>query len=85
MAHIVTLSPKGQFTLPVSERKKLDHRQFLLEMKGKTIILKPIEIRVVEESDDLESFSQLASSSFDFWENDSDDIYEQFYSSKNSS
>ncbi len=82
MSYIVTLSPKGQFTLPVAERKKLNHRQFMLEMKGKMIVLKPIEIQVLESPDDLDNFSQLASSSFEFWNSDKDDVYEAFYSSQ---
>lgn len=81
MSHIVRLSPKGQFTLPVSERKKFDHRQFLLEVKGGAIVLKPIEIKVVD-TDELDDFSSLASSSFDFWNNSADDVYEEFYSSQ---
>ena len=81
MTHIVTLSPKGQFTLPVVERKKFDHRQFLLEVKGGAIVLRPIEIKVVG-SDELDDFSSLASSSFFFFNNDADDVYEEFYSSK---
>ena len=80
MTYIVTLSPKGQFTLPVAERRKFDHRQFLLETVGNTIVLKPIEIKIVKAKDDMKNFSQLANSSFDFWDNEKDDIYDAFYS-----
>ena len=81
-SHIVTVSPKGQITIPVSERKKCKYNKYLLELKGKTIILRPIEIKVLGKAvseDDLKDFSSLAETSFSFWDNPEDDIYDEFY------
>ncbi len=82
-SYIVTVSPKGQITIPVPERKKCNYKKYLLEVKGKVIVLKPIEIKVLGkdvDEDELNDFSKLAESSFDFWNDPSDDIYEKFYS-----
>lgn len=80
-SYIVTVSPKGQITIPSAERKKVRHRKFLLEVKDKVFILKPIEIKIIgEETDDLHDFSSLAEPSFEFWNNKEDDIYQEFYS-----
>lgn len=82
---ILSVSPKGQITIPVSERAKLKADKYLLEVDGDILILKPIEIRVFAprkrsgKTDELHDFSQLAVSSFDFWNNSADDIYQQFY------
>lgn len=82
---ILNVSPKGQVTIPVAERAHLKTNKYLLEVDGDILILKPIEIRVLssgkrrKKSDELQDFSQLAASSFDFWNNSADDIYQQFY------
>lgn len=84
MEHILTLSPKGQITLPAKERKKFPYRKWILKTKGNSLILQPIEIKVVEnvvQEADMEGLSALANPSFEFWQNDKDDIYGQFYHS----
>lgn len=77
-SYIVTVSPKGQITIPVKERENLKYPKLLMEVKNKTITLKPIEIKVIE-ADDMQDFSALAELSFDFWNNPQDDIYQKFY------
>lgn len=74
---ILKVSPKGQITIPKIYRDLCNTGNFALEVKGKTIILKPIEIRVVE--DDTSDFSALGKESFEFWNNKDDDIYDKFY------
>lgn len=76
-SYLLTVSPKGQITIPVSEREKFKYQKCLLEVKNKTFTLKPVEIRVIEE--DLEDFAKLAESSFEFWDNPQDDIYQNYY------
>jgi len=77
MNYILTVSPKGQITLPVSERKKNNHKKYLLEVHGNTFVLKPIELKII--SDELSDFSSLGSQSFDIWDNTEDDLYQEFY------
>lgn len=77
---ILRVSPKGQITIPKKYRNLCNTGNFALEVKGKTLLLKPIEITTVE--DDLENFSALGVSSFEFWNNPKDDIYEKFYKNK---
>ncbi|MEK7146185.1 MAG: hypothetical protein AAB802_03290 [Patescibacteria group bacterium] len=76
-SYLLTVSPKGQITIPVSERKKFKHQKCLLEVKNKTFTLKPVEIKVIEE--DLEDFAKLAEPSFEFWDNPEDNIYQNYY------
>ena len=77
---LIKISPKGQITIPVRARKLLSQSQLLFEMKGKTITLRPIVIHL--EKDELEGFSNLTSTSFEFWNNKEDDIYSTFYNNK---
>ncbi len=79
-SYIVKVSPKGQITLPVKERAKSKYKRYLLEVSGKVFILKPIEIKILgEDQDETKDFSSLAASTFDFWNNEQDDIYQKFY------
>lgn len=80
-SYILTISPKGQITIPVVERAKFRYQKCLLEAKNNTFVLKPVEIKVISE-DELEGFSELAVSGFDFWENAQDDIYQNYYENK---
>lgn len=83
--YIVSVSPKGQITIPIKERKQCKEKKYLLEVKGKIIVLRPIEIKVIgadEKTDELQDFEALGESSFQFWDNDQDDIYEKYYSKK---
>lgn len=75
------VSPKGQITIPKKYRELCDTGNFALEVSGKTIILKPIEIKFVE--DKAEGFAALGKSSFEFWNNEDDDIYDEFYKNTN--
>lgn len=78
---IITLSPKGQLTIPVSARKKLLSQKFLFEMEGNSIKLTPVKIEIIEEqkNDELSQISALAEKSFDFWNNDVDDVYQEYF------
>lgn len=81
MSYIITVSPKGQITIPSKERKKMVSKKYLLEVKGKTFILKPVKIELID--DDTAHFGLLSESSFaDVWDNPEDDIYQEFYSDK---
>lgn len=77
---IVKISPKGQITIPKRLRKLCKTGSFALDVTGKTIVLRPIEIKIIH--DDLENFSALAEKSLDFWNNEQDDIYQKFYNKK---
>jgi len=80
--YIVSVSPKGQITIPVAERKKCKDKKYLLEVKGKIIVLRPIEIKIIgadEKIDETQDFAHLAESSFDFWNNEDDDVYQNYY------
>ncbi|MDP3975590.1 MAG: AbrB/MazE/SpoVT family DNA-binding domain-containing protein [bacterium] len=81
MTYLVTVSPKGQITIPVAERRKLRFKKYLLQVKGSTLTLKPAEVKIAKESkDDLRDFNLLSLSSMDFWNNKEDDVYQEFYS-----
>ena len=77
---ILKISPKGQITIPKRLRKLCKTGSFALDVTGQTIVLRPIEIKIVH--DDLENFSALAKKSFEFWNNEQDDIYQKFYKQK---
>ncbi len=82
-SHIITLSPKGQFTLPAEERKTLKYNRFLLKREGKGFLLQPVEFQLVEEGspDGIDDFEMLATENFkELWNNADDDIYQKFYS-----
>lgn len=74
---ILKVSPKGQITIPKNYRDLCNTGNFALEVQGKTIILKPVEIRTID--DDATNFSALGKNSFEFWNNKDDDIYDEFY------
>ena len=76
---IIKISSQGQITLPKTIRNNLKSKQFIIETNGTNILLKPISINVINEADDLTNFGQLAIKSFDYWNNSSDDIYQNFY------
>lgn len=77
---IIKVSPKGQVTIPKHLRELCGTGSFALETVGKTIILRPIEIKVVE--DGLGDFAALGEKAFEFWDNNEDDIYQEFYKDK---
>lgn len=74
--NILKVSPKGQITIPRRIRQLVKTDRFLFEMKGKVITLKPMKLEVDEATS---NFSDLASKSFEFWDNKQDDIYQTFY------
>lgn len=78
---ILKISPKGQITIPKKYRDLCKTGNFGMEVSGKTIILKPVEIKLIEE-DELKDFGALGLSAFDFWDNKEDDIYDEFYKDK---
>jgi bifunctional DNA-binding transcriptional regulator/antitoxin component of YhaV-PrlF toxin-antitoxin module len=83
--HIVTVSPKGQITIPVSERKRSKHKKYMLIRKGETFVLKPIKIEVIEtpkdeEDEYLNNFHLLSEAAFaEVWDNEEDDKAQEFY------
>ena len=84
---ILKVSPKGQITIPKEARKLCNTGGFSMEMKGGIIILKPLVVVTgsefinfkVESKEETENFAALGKKSFDFWENEKDDIYQKFY------
>lgn len=82
-SHILTMSSQGQITLPKSERDRLKTSKFLLEVQNGQYVLKPIEIKIVEQPvvDDLEGLNTLAESSDEVWDK-ADDLYGEFYLKK---
>ncbi len=81
---LVNISSQGQFTLPKEVRDNIPYKQFVIYTKGKNIILKPVEVKFIDEKDELKDFGALSAKSFEFWNNEDDDIYEQFYNEKQS-
>lgn len=75
--HLLKISPKGQITIPKEYRKLYKDNTLGLEVIGNQIVLKPIKVTVVhEDGSDLE---RLAETAFTFWDNEQDDIYQNFY------
>lgn len=75
--HIIKVSPKGQITIPQAARTANNNaKQYLFELRGQIIMLRPIKI---EPTDELSGFSSLAEKSLDFWTDGTDDIYQNFY------
>ena len=73
---VVNVSPKGQITIPTEFRKKLKIKQYIFEMQGNTIILKPVKIQIIEQKkEDYSDLSALSIESFKFWDDPSNDIY----------
>lgn len=74
---VVTVSPKGQITVPTEFRRKMKVKQYIFEMQGNSIILKPVRIQIIENSkENFNDLSQASVGSFKFWEDPSNDIYE---------
>ena len=71
MSQIITISPKGQITIPKRERDKLLSSKMLFEKQGNTFVLKPVKIEVL--GNDLEDFSALSEKSFEFWNSKEDE------------
>ncbi|MBI2463835.1 AbrB/MazE/SpoVT family DNA-binding domain-containing protein [Candidatus Peregrinibacteria bacterium] len=77
---VVKISPKGQITIPKEYRQKIHFDQYMINMEGQSIVLKPVKIEIIGESgDELRNFGLLSEKSFDFWNNVEDDIYDSFY------
>ena len=79
---ILTVSPKGQITIPKKERALCKHNKYMMETKGNTIILRPVEYKLLESKDELKGLENLAESSLDFWNDQAEDIYQKFYDKK---
>lgn len=77
---ILKVSPKGQITIPKKLRKLCKTGSFAIETNGKSIILRPVEIKILD--DDLANFSALSEKSFQFWDNKDDNIFQKFYENK---
>ncbi len=77
---LLKISPKGQITIPKSARNLIVGDQLLFETKGKTIMLRSVVI--LFEKDDTDGFSNLSTPSFDFWNDQADDVYTNFYNKK---
>ena len=75
--NVVTLSPKGKITIPKKYRNRVKTKHYSIEMKGTTMILKPVQMKVIEES--VNDFGNLSEKAFEFWNDPKDDIYEKFY------
>ncbi len=75
--HLIKISPKGQITIPKELRELYPNKTLALSVVNNQIVLSPVKFTVVkEDGSDLE---RLAEKAFDFWDNDSDDIYQKFY------
>lgn len=75
MSQLIKISPKGQITIPLSYRSKIKVKQYTFDMKGASIILKPVTLQEVKS--DTDELAAAAISSFKFWEDPSNDIYAQ--------
>lgn len=75
MPKLVTISPKGQITIPTSYRKRIKVKQYLFDTKGAVITLRPVEMKELQS--DTEELAGAALSSFKFWDDASNDAYDQ--------
>jgi len=75
MAQLIKISPKGQITIPLAYRKNIKVKQYVFDTKGSTIVLKPVTLQALKS--DTDELASAAISSFKFWEDPSNDIYEQ--------
>ena len=76
---IVSVSPKGKLQY-LYQNGQIVNLKIRTKSNGGTIILRPIEIKFAD--DDLKDFAKLAES-FSFWDNEDDDIYENFTRNRN--
>lgn len=80
---IVRVSPKGQITIPKEYRTKVATDQYSFEQEDGKFVLRPITVQVIrigdKEEDELKDFGKLSEKSFEFWNNEDDDIYQNFY------
>jgi bifunctional DNA-binding transcriptional regulator/antitoxin component of YhaV-PrlF toxin-antitoxin module len=78
---VVKLSSQGQITIP---RKYRIHDHFLISRENGAIVLKPVEVKIIEDrNDELADFGFLSKNSFEFWGNEKDDVYQDFYKKQN--
>lgn len=75
--HILTVSPKGQITIPVALRNQFKSNKLMLKLKGNSMVLVPLQL--VPQEEELKEFSKLSKKSFEFWDNPEDDIYQEYY------
>lgn len=79
---LVTISSQGQITIPKKLRELIKTKFFMIKIgQEKQIILNPVEVTKQTDNETSE-MHQLSESSLDFWNNDADDIYQNFYGSK---
>ena len=43
--HIVAVSPRGQITIPKVFREKMETKHFIIEIKNRNLLLKPLQTR----------------------------------------
>ncbi len=78
---IVTLSSKGQISIPVSLRKNITSNKYLVEIRHGEIVLKPINIKVLNiamKDSDAMDLNQAVVATDDMW-GDHDDVYWEYY------
>lgn len=75
---IVKVSPKGQITIPKEIRDHCQTNTMGIEITGKTITLRPIEIKIVNEQDENKDFGLLSKKSFSFWNDSEEDAWDKF-------
>ena len=80
---IVRVSPRGQITIPKEYREKVTTNQYSFEQEEGKFVLRPVVLRVIhiekKDKDELKDFGLLSEKSFEFWDNNEDDVYQKFY------
>ena len=76
---IITISSKGQVTIPKSMRDKIQAKEYIFELKGENIILKPIKIQKTYTEKIPKEITALISTSMEFWKSEKDNKYKAFY------
>ncbi|MFH1631726.1 MAG: AbrB/MazE/SpoVT family DNA-binding domain-containing protein [bacterium] len=73
----VKISPKGQITIPKSARDAIKGDMLSFEIRERVITLRPV--KVVVDDNELKNFASASEKSFEFWDNEEDDVYQEFY------
>ena len=82
---IVTVSPRGQVTIPSSARKKYSSGRYIFRENGNQFILEPVKVIIQpypkssSKNDPEGDFYLLAETSLGFWDSEEDVGNEDFY------
>ncbi len=77
---IITVSPKGQITIPKKMREKCKFNKYAMMTKGNSILLTPIKISMDPNLEDFKKDGMLNMAKA--WDTDEDAVWDEFFEKK---